>query len=72
MCIQKTRSYTCGCVKSEVFEQCEQHANSNVRCAVITKQELEPSGHYCISHLLKAGTAEDPMGPSPMFRRGAQ
>ena len=58
MCQQRTRRYTCGCEKPEEFVQCQQYANTNIRCVKPVKMALAESPHHCKAHMVKAGTQD--------------
>jgi len=58
MCKQETRKYSCGCIKPEMFIQCEELLGSNVRCPRLEKVKLAEALHYCRDHLVEEGTGE--------------
>jgi len=58
MCKQETRKYSCGCIKPEMFIQCEELLGSNARCPRLEKVKLAEALHYCRGHLVEEGTGE--------------
>ena len=55
-CTQKVRRYSCGCIKTEEFVQCNRRVDSNIRCARARREFLPDKRHYCQMHLVLAGT----------------
>lgn len=58
MCKIPVRAYTCGCIKTEKFQQCDTRAGTNVPCHPIVKDHLDQSLHMCYAHMVKPGKDE--------------
>ncbi|QKX54495.1 uncharacterized protein TRUGW13939_01582 [Talaromyces rugulosus] len=58
MCTQFFRMYTCGCRKTEEFQQCPERFGTNVKCSPVRWTESGASLHMCIKHMVKPGKDE--------------
>ncbi|KEQ90391.1 hypothetical protein AUEXF2481DRAFT_571007 [Aureobasidium subglaciale EXF-2481] len=58
MCTLLMHNYTCGCKREGQYIQSAERHGSNVKCDSINKEQMPPSLHMCIQHMIKPGKAE--------------
>ncbi|KEQ88986.1 hypothetical protein M438DRAFT_265201 [Aureobasidium pullulans EXF-150] len=58
MCVEKIRYFSCGCKKSQGFNQCIARQGTTFKCAPMVKERLPDSSHMCIAHMVKPGKDE--------------